>query len=142
LIKGQIYLVGSLREPKVIALGNALRDEGFLIFEDWISAGPDADDCLRDYYRARRFNYKQILSSPAAKHIFAFDKYHLDQSEAAILIAPAGKSCHLEIGYMAGQGKKTFYYLEEEPERVDIMTQFCTAVCLGYNDLVETLRAN
>jgi hypothetical protein len=140
MIKGQIYLIGSLRNPAITELGNALRAEGFSIFDDWFCASENADDCLRDHYKAMGLNYKQALQAPAARHIFAFDKYHLDQSAAAVLVMPAGKSCHLEAGYMVGCGKPVFYYMEEEPERWDIMVQFCSAVCIGYDDLVRELK--
>lgn len=138
MIKGQIYLIGSLRNAAIPILGERLRKDGFKIFDEWYSAGEEADDKLRDYFRNRGFSYKEALSSHAAKNIFHFDKRHLDASEAAILVMPAGKSAHLEVGWMA-KDKPTFYYIEEEPDRYDLMVQFCTAVCIGYDDLVETL---
>lgn len=140
MIKGQIYLIGSLRNSTIIPLGNALRKEGFSIFEDWISAGEHADDAWRDYEKAKGHSYKEALAGKAAKNVFQFDKRNLDESEAAVLVMPAGKSAHLELGYMAGKGKKTFYYMEEEPERFDVMLQFCDGVCFGYDDLVKELK--
>lgn len=140
MITGQIYLIGSLRNPAITTLGNALRKEGFSVFDDWISVGPDADDYWRDYEKAKGLSYKEALVGKAAKNVFQFDKRNLDDSEAAVLVMPAGKSAHLELGYMAGKGRKTFYYMEEEPERFDVMLQFCDAVCFGYDDLLETLK--
>jgi hypothetical protein len=140
LIKGQIYVIGSLRNPLITELTIKLEQEGFNIFSEWFAASENADDSLRDYFKARGYSYKEALQSHAAKHIFSFDKYHLDQSAAAVLVMPAGKSCHLEAGYMVGCGKPVFYYMEEEPERWDIMVQFCSAVCIGYDDLVRELK--
>jgi hypothetical protein len=140
MIKGQIYLIGSLRNPAITTLGNALRAEGFSIFDDWMAAGPEADDYWRDYEKGKGHSYKEALAGAAAKNVFQFDKTHLDESEAAVLVMPAGKSAHLELGYMAGSGKNTFYYMEDEPERFDVMLQFCTRVCFGYDDLMEALR--
>jgi nucleoside 2-deoxyribosyltransferase len=140
LIKGQIYLIGSLRNPLITDLGNALRKEGFSIFDDWMAAGEHADDSWRDYEKGKGHSYKEALAGKAAQHVFEFDKRNLDESEAAVLVMPAGKSAHLELGYMAGKGKRTFYYMEEEPDRYDVMLQFCDYICFGYNDLLECLK--
>jgi nucleoside 2-deoxyribosyltransferase len=48
---------------------------------------------------------------------------------------PAGKSAHLELGYMIGRGKPCFVLFDEEPERWDVMYQFATAVCFSYEEL-------
>jgi hypothetical protein len=140
MINGQIYLIGSLKNRSIIDLTTKLTDEGFDIFSDWLCPGPDADDFLRDYYKARGYSYKQALASPAAQNIFQFDKKHIDESAAAVLVMPAGKSAHLELGYVAGQGKPAIYYMEEEPERYDIMVNFCSHICIGYDDLLDTLK--
>jgi hypothetical protein len=119
-----IYLIGSLRNPEIPKIAAKIREAGFEVFDDWWSASEDADDWLRDYYRARNFSYQDMLNSHAAKHIFSFDKFHLDRADVGLLVMPAGKSGHLELGYMAGQGKRCFVLFNEVPERVDIMYQF------------------
>jgi nucleoside 2-deoxyribosyltransferase len=135
-----IYLIGSLRNPQVPVIAKALRENNYEVFDDWYAAGPNADDCLRNYYKERGFTYAQALQSYAAKHIFAFDKKYLDQCDAAVLVYPAGKSAHLELGYIAGQGKKTYILLDEEPERYDIMLQFATAVVSSVADLLTIMK--
>jgi hypothetical protein len=140
MIKGQIYLIGSLRNPAITTLGNALRKEGFSIFDDWMAAGEFADDAWRDYEKEKGHSLKEALNGAAAENVFAFDKRHLDESEAAVLVMPAGKSAHLELGYMVGKGKKTFYYIEEEPDRFDVMIRFADKVCVSQQELVEALK--
>lgn len=135
-----IYLIGSLRNELVPSIGNLLRSRGFDVFDDWYAASEDADDWLRDYYKDRGFSYKETLNSYAAKHIFEFDKHHLDRADIGLLVMPAGKSGHLELGYMAGQGKPTFVYFPQVPERVDIMYQFCTDVFFSLDDMEATLE--
>ena len=44
-----IYLIGSMRNPAVPVLANNLRKEGFKVFDDWSSPGPEADDYWQDY---------------------------------------------------------------------------------------------
>lgn len=119
-----VYLIGSLRNPKVLEVTNALTKAGFEVFSDWFAASENADDAWRDYEKGRGRTYTQAINGFAAKHVFAFDKYHLDRSTMGVLLMPAGKSGHLELGYLSGQGKPTFIYFDEEPERWDVMYQF------------------
>jgi nucleoside 2-deoxyribosyltransferase len=135
-----IYLIGSLRNPQVPLTAATLRSEGFEVFDDWYAAGPNADDCWRDYEKSRGLPYPDALRSWAAKHVFEFDKAHLDRSDAAILLLPAGRSGHLELGYMAGQQKPTYVLFDQEPERWDVMYGFCTGVCFSIEDLIEQLK--
>jgi hypothetical protein len=134
-----IYLIGSLRNPQVPIVGHALRREGYDIFDDWYAVGPKADDHWKEYEKARGRNMKEALAGEAAKNTFRFDKNHLDASDAAVLVSPAGKSGHLELGYMLGKGKPGFVLLDEDPERWDVMYQFANAICFGLDDLIETL---
>lgn len=136
-----IYLIGSLRDLNVAKVGEQLRKEtGHDIFDQWWTASPDADDWLRDYFKLRGLSYRDAIHSFAARHIFDFDKYHLDRSDAAVLLMPSGKSCHLELGYMAGRGKKTYVLFDSIPERVDIMYNFCTNVFFDINELIAELK--
>src|SRR5882672_10649970 len=79
------YVIGSLRNPDIVPFANKLQAKGYEAFCDWKSPGPDADDFLRDYAKARGLNYKQTLQTYAAKHIHEFDKFHLDRCDAAVL---------------------------------------------------------
>lgn len=135
-----VYLIGSLRNAAVPELGNQLRAAGFEVFDDWYAAGPEADDCWRDYEKARGRSYKEALDGYAARHVFAFDKLHLDRCDIAVLVMPAGKSAHLELGYCAGKGKRTYILFDAEPERFDVMVQFADAVCFSAEELIETLK--
>lgn len=135
-----IYLIGSLRNEYVPEVAAKIREAGFLVFDDWWSAGPEADDCLRDYYKERGHSYAEALAAPAAQHIFQFDKKWLDECDAAVLVLPAGKSGHLELGYAIGQGKPGFILLDGEPERYDIMYNFSRGVHSNVDSLIEDLK--
>ena len=137
-----IYLVGSLRNPKIPLLANHLRKKGFDVFDDWFSAGFFADDCLRHYEKLRGHNYKQALQGYAAQHIFEFDKKHLDRCDATVLLMPAGRSGFLELGYSIGQGKPSFILFETEPKRIDVMFQFATEIFFNRGELIEKLKEN
>lgn len=137
-----IYLVGSLRNPNVPQLANDLRKEGFEVFDDWFAPGPEADDFWKKYSQGRKQTYKEALNSWAGKHIFEFDKYHLDRADIGVMMHPAGKSGHLELGYLIGSGKPgIIYWPDGEPpqDRWDVMIQFARPV-FSYNELIEELN--
>lgn len=134
-----VYLIGSLRNPAVPEVAAKLRASDIDVFDDWYAAGPHADDCWRDYEKGRGHSYAEALDGYAAKHVFSFDYMHLGRCDGAVLMLPAGKSGHLELGFMAGRGKPTFILLDE-PERWDVMYQFATGVYSTIDDLVKGIR--
>src|SRR3990167_1431867 len=135
-----IYLIGSLRNPEIPSIGQKIRQAGFEVFDEWFSAGPEADDYFKKYHVELGIPYDQALKGHAAKHIFNFDKRHLDRADMAVLTMPAGRSGHLELGYMAGKGKPTFVLLEEGNDRWDLMLQFADGVFFSLERLIESLQ--
>jgi nucleoside 2-deoxyribosyltransferase len=140
--KEVIYLIGALRNPKIPLIANRIRKEGFEVFDDWFSPGPHADDFWRKYEKIRGSTYKQALKNWAAKHIFNFDRFHLNRATIVILCMPAGKSGHLEFGYIIGKGKKGYVLFDKEPKRWDIMYQFADDVFFDVEELVKELKKN
>lgn len=136
----KIYLVGSLRNPNVPVVANALEQVGHTVFSDWFAAGPIADDSWQTYERERGRTYLQALKGVAADHVFQFDLKWLRWAEVGVLITPAGKSAHLELGWMIGAGKKGYVLLHEEPERWDVMYCFADAVVYSVPELLECLQ--
>ena len=138
----KIYLIGSLSNPRIPEVGQALRSLGHNVFDDWFSSGPDTDVFWYKYEQKRGRTFKEALNGFHAKHAFALDKYHLDMAEAAVLVLPAGRSAHLELGYMAGKGKPAYILLEKEPERFDIMYNFATDIVYSVDELMRRLSGN
>ena len=138
-----IYLIGSLRNPEIPKTANRLREAGLEVFDDWYSAGPDADDCWRDYEKARGHNFSTALQGHAAKNVYQFDRGHLDRCKAAVLLLPAGKSGHLELGYVIGTGRPGYILLEKaDPDRFDVMYQFATNVFENVEELIDELKSS
>jgi len=141
--KKQIYIIGSLRNEKIPHIAKQLRGLGFNVFDDWFSPGPEADEFWRKYEKVRGSTYKEALRNAAGTHVFEFDKFHIDESQIGVLIMPAGKSGHLELGYMIGQGKPCFVFFEEDPERWDVMHQFAFEnggnICVSIDELKAEL---
>lgn len=134
-----IYLIGSLRNPRVPEIATSLRAIGLDVFDDWYAAGPEADDYWQKYEIAKGNSYSEALAGYAANHVFEFDKYHLQRTDASVLVLPAGKSGHLELGYAIGLGKPGFILLDKQPERYDVMYRFATAVVSTLDELVSKL---
>lgn len=135
----RIYVIGSLRNPQVPHIANQLAEAGHEPFADWWAGGRDADDWWMQYEQARQRTHREALSGFNAKHIFEYDKYHLDRAHAGVLVMPAGKSGHLELGYLVGQGKPGYILFTREPERWDIMHLFGTPVW-SVEELLDTLK--
>lgn len=138
----KLYLIGSLRNDKVPVTAEFIRRKcAVTVFDDWYAAGPEADDYWQKYEKSRGHTYEQALKGNAARHVYEYDKSHLDSSDMAVLMLPAGKSGHLEFGYMIGKGKKGIIYIpEDEPERWDVMYLFADRVVHTKEKLVEAIE--
>jgi hypothetical protein len=135
-----IYLIGSLRNNCVPLLANRLREVGHEVFDDWYSAGHEADDMWKSYEDTRGRSYKDALAGHAAQHVFQFDLKHLQRCDTAVLVMPAGKSCHLELGYALGQGKRGYVLFDAVPDRYDVMYNFANGVFFDIEELVKELE--
>lgn len=129
LARGAVYVIGSLRNPRVPAIAAALREAGYDAFDDWYAAGPEADDIWQHYERERGRVYAEGLAGWHAGHVYDFDRHHLTRCDAGVLVLPAGKSAHIELGFVVGQGKPGYILMESgEPDRWDVMYKFATVV--------------
>ena len=135
----KIYIIGSLRNANVREIGHALREAGHEVFDDWHACHPDSDTHWREYEIERGRGFQQALDGPFVAHSFAFDKENLDAADIGVLVLPAGKSGHLELGYMVGSGKRGIILLDKEPERWDVMYCFAKVVS-SIEELVKEIK--
>ena len=137
----KIYIVGSMRNPRVPHVAIELRERipGVEFFDEWYASGYESDDKWKEYEKARGRGYLEALKGAHAVDVFEFDKHHLDTSDAVVLVAPAGRSAHLETGYMVGTGKPAYVLLDSDADRWDIMYQFCTSIHFDINTLIEKI---
>ena len=133
----KVYVIGSLRNPAIPSISDALRARGLDVFDDWFAAGPIADDSWQAYEKLRGRTYPEALDGYAANHVYNFDFHHLQLADMGVLVTPAGKSAHLELGYLLGAGKPGFILMHEEPERWDVMYKFASGVYYDLESLVE-----
>ena len=138
--KVNLYLIGSLRNPTVPQVANKLREHGYDVFDEWHAAGPAADDEWQKYCTNRGFTYKDALAGRTAQNTFTFDRAYLDLADAAVMVLPAGKSAHLELGYVRGSGKPAFILLNGEVDRYEVMPNVASAVCYDMGELLFQLQ--
>jgi hypothetical protein len=138
-----LYLIGSLRNERIPKLANDIRtaNPDIEVFDDWYAAGPEADDCWKEYEAKRGRSYQEALRGYAAKNVFAFDKRNLDRASHALLVLPAGKSGHMEIMYATySVGAKTAILLDPEDVRWDVMYQFVPTILNNDEEIQDWLN--
>ena len=135
-----IYVIGSLRNPKIPELAEKLRALGYTVFDDWFASGPQTDFYWKEYTKKRGQSYKEALEDHHAKHVFEFDKFHLNLADLGVLVLPAGRSGHLELGFMAGLKKPTFVLYDGHPKRHDIMTSFASGIVFSIDELITKIQ--
>jgi hypothetical protein len=135
-----IYIIGSLKHVRVHKVALDLREAGFEVFDDWHATAPDADRFWTAYERDHRgHNLRDALRGKAAQNQFQFDFKHLAACKGAVMVMPAGKSAHLELGFVRGLGKPGFILFDQDPEEFDLMYAFATDVCYGVEELVAAM---
>ena len=134
-----VYFIGSLRNERVKTVAHELRQfPEFDGFDDYMAAGPGADDAWKIYENERGRSYAEALQGRAASHVFHYDRSYLDLADAAVVVLPAGKSAMIEAGYCTALGKPVYFLRDpnEDDGRYDVMKKFAT----GMVDTVEELR--
>lgn len=135
------YIIGSLRNPLVPKVGSAIRALGFDVFDDWYAGGPTADDTWQAYEKDERgHTFAEALDGEAAWHTFRFDDAHIHAADIVVMVMPAGKSGHMELGVAIGRGKRGFVLFDREPERYDVMYRFAEKVFFSEEELYGHLK--
>ncbi len=142
-MKKKIYILGALKNNEITNIAEELRKINnknieYDVFDQWITPGPDADQYLFEYSKKRGWNYKEALTCDAARNNFDFDKRHIDTADIVVMVMPAGKSAHLELGYSIGKGKEAHILFDKEPERFDLMYNFVPVNNIHFN--LESLK--
>ena len=141
----KVYIISSLRNPRVPHIGNRLRELGIEAFDEWHGGGPNADECWKEYEQIRGRSYKEALYSSYATHIWDYDKHHLDTSDAAVMVHPVGRSAHIELGIIIGQNKPAFVLFDHDlsvgEARFDVMYRGCKDVFFEEDELIEALAS-
>ena len=119
----KIYLASSWRNIYQPQLLKTLRDAGHEVYDFRNPNGDtgfhwsEIDPKWKDWTPAE---YVEALEHPVAQRGYGSDKDGMDRADVCVLLLPCGLSAHIEAGYMIGQGKPCFIYVEEkmEPELI------------------------
>lgn len=141
-----IYVASSWRnkfQPMVVA---GLRTAGYEVY-DYKTDGASFDwNDLGTYKQGDQWMPRMLemsLCHGVAKRAFVHDMTALHRASACVLVLPAGRSAHLEAGWMAGKGQPVFIYAEEriEPELMYLMNGSGGNIHITMNELLEAMRA-
>ena len=115
-----IYVASSWRNKRYPDIIIALQAAGHLV-HDWRASdigGFGWRDLDPDWQNWSPEKFRTMLAHPLAVAGFEADLAGMKQADVCVLLAPCGRSAHLEAGWFWGQGKPLFVLLAEgeEPE--------------------------
>jgi hypothetical protein len=139
----RIYVASSWRneeQPGVVAV---LRHVGHEVYDfrnpphstgfKWDDIGLDAKTCTAKEYR------HALLTHPRAAQGFNADFAAMRWADTCLLVLPCGRSAHLELGWMAGAGKRTLI-LTRDGEEPELMALLADRICVDIHEVIDELR--
>ncbi|CAD5277074.1 conserved hypothetical protein [Bosea sp. 62] len=139
----RIYLASSWRNPEQPALVERLRIAGHEVYDfrnpphstgfKWSDIGLELPCSAADYRRA-------LLSHPRAAQGFNADFSAMRWADTGLLLLPSGRSAHLELGWMAGAGKRTLV-LTRDGEEPELMALLADRICISVAEVLQELRS-
>jgi nucleoside 2-deoxyribosyltransferase len=138
----KIYVASSwrnTRQPRVVEI---LRNNGHSVYDfrnpapgqsgfAWSEIDPNWQKWTAEEYRA-------ALRSEIAEKGYAHDMGAMQWADTCVLVLPCGRSAHLELGWMAGAGKRTVI-LTQDGEEPELMAKMATRICTGMNEVLSFL---
>lgn len=140
----RIYLASSWRNLEQPALVGLLQMHGHQVYDfrnpphstgfKWSDIGLDAKECTAEQYR------HALLTHPRAAQGFNADFSAMRWADTCVLLLPCGRSAHLELGWMAGAGKRTLI-LTRDGEEPELMALLADKICVSVEELLQELRS-
>lgn len=137
----RIYLASSWRNDAQPKLVETLRAEGHEVYDfrnpphstgfRWLDIGLEVP-CTAAEYRAA------LLTQPRASQGFMADFAAMRWADTGVLLLPCGRSAHLELGWMAGAGKRTLI-LTRDGEEPELMALLADRICITIAELLDEL---
>lgn len=146
-MKPKIYLASSWKNANLVfSYALDLRRMGYKVdaFVD-ASMGRYVFDWREIVKNKDLLDAKIFLEDSRAQKAFKEDRKWLDWCDCLVLILPAGKSSHLEAGYIKGQGKILIIFAPQangglKLGEFDVMYGFADLLTDDYLDLKKFLR--
>lgn len=85
--------------------------------------------------------YREMLQLPLAYRGFESDFNGMIWADTGILLLPCGRSAHLELGWMAGRGKRTII-LTKDGEEPELMALLATKICINWAEVLTSLNGD
>ncbi len=138
----RIYLASSWRNPYQPWIVDLLRQNGHQVYDfrnpphstgfKWEDVGLCAPFSAEEYRHA-------LLSHPRAAQGFNADFAAMRWADTGLLVLPCGRSAHLELGWMAGAGKRTLI-LTRDGEEPELMALLADKICVRVDEVLDELR--
>jgi hypothetical protein len=137
----RIYLASSWKNPDQPAAVALLRENGHQVYDfrhppngtglQWTALDAEWQTWTATQYR-------DALTKPAAQRGFNSDFDGMRWADCGVLLLPCGRSAHLEIGWMAGAGKRTIVWTRagQEPE---LMNLLCNGIYVTADEVLTAL---
>lgn len=141
--KPKVYVASSWRNPGQAGVVAALRSAGMDVYDfkegeeafHWSEVNPEWDQGHVTFPTLER-----MLTHNRARAGFTRDFHAMMNADTCVLVLPAGRSAHLEFGWMIGMNKRTVIFnMEEtladgcEPDLMVLMADYRT------DDLMDLL---
>src|SRR5262249_7023350 len=81
----------------------------------------------------------EVLTHPIAQQGFNSDMNALSEADATVLVLPCGRSAHLEFGWAAGTGQKTFVLFDAVIDEPELMYLMNYKLCVSLDELIAEL---
>lgn len=147
-----VYVASSWRNPLQPAVIQVLKAAGIDCY-DFREPTPGASgfhwsEVMPSYRRsgpgmpeqlALSHEYLECLKHPVSEQGFANDYNAMVRADTGVCVLPCGKSAHDEIGWMAGQGKRTAILLDGDSVTPELMYKLHDYIAPNIHDLLGWL---
>lgn len=138
----RVYVASSWRNPHQPWIVDLLRMDGHDVYDfrnpphstgfSWAEIGLEIPCTAEDYRNA-------LLTHPRAAQGFMADFAAMRWADTGLLVLPCGRSAHLELGWMAGAGKRTLI-LTQDCEEPELMALLADKICLSPDEVRHELH--
>ncbi len=138
----KIYVASSWRNQDQPHIVEFLKDHGHDVYDFRNPAPGDTgfhwSEIDKNWKNWTKYNYRNCLDHPAACGGFKKDLDAMERADVFVGVQPFGRSASIEMGWAAGQNKKTILLLANgEPES---MVKVFDYICCNLNEVLYALK--
>jgi hypothetical protein len=135
----KIYVASSWRNERLTAVVNRLREAGHEVYDFRENEAFNWHDIEPDWEKWTPEQFRKNLGHPLSRAGFERDIAALREAEACVLVAPCGRSSHLELGIAIGNGIRTAILLAEG-ERPELSYRAAGFIGLNLEEILWWLK--